>query len=56
MFTFDDLKELLKHKERDDICHAVGKIPDDELRNALVLLVTQYHKSIEIEQAVANRK
>ena len=56
MFTFDDLKELLKNKERDDICRAVGKIPDDELRNALVLRVTQYQKSIEIERAITGGK
>ena len=56
MFTFENLAELLKNKERDDICRSVGKIPDDELRNALVLLVRQYHQSIEIERADASRK
>ena len=56
MFTFDDWKELITNTERDDICHAVGQIPDDELRNALVLLVAQYHKGIEIERAITGGK
>ena len=42
MFTKDQLSALLHANGKEGIMATVNQIPEDELRNALVLAVTMY--------------
>lgn len=48
MFTKDQLSALLHANGKEGIMATVNQIPEDELRNALVLAVTMYQQQASI--------
>lgn len=48
MFIKDNLFDLVKNEGRDAAAAAVSKIPDEELRNALMLLVMLYQNTVKL--------
>lgn len=56
MFTKEDLLQLVNTKGRDAVAAAVEKIPEEEVRHALMLLVVHHQKSMEIEKQLREEK
>lgn len=52
MFTKDNLLDLVKNEGSDAVATAVSKVPDEELRNALMLLVMLYQNTVKLEKEV----
>lgn len=48
MVTREDLMELLKNKGQEAVGAAVAKLPAEDVRPALMLMVMMYQKSDEI--------
>lgn len=52
MVTRDDLEQLVKNKGQEAVGAAVVKIPDEDVRPALMLMVMIYQKSDEINREI----
>lgn len=55
MVTRDDLEQLVKNKGQEAVGAAVVKIPDEDVRPALMLMVMIYQKSDEINRELFHR-
>ena len=55
MVTRDDLEQLVKNKGQEAVGAAVVKIPDEDVRPALMLMVMIYQKSDEINREIFRR-
>ena len=55
MVTREDLMELLKNKGQEAVGTAVAKLPAEDVRSALMLMVMMYQKSDEINNQLSNR-
>ena len=55
MVTREDLMELLKNKGQEAVGAAVAKLPAEDVRSALMLMVMMYQKSDEINNQLSNR-
>lgn len=55
MVTREDLMELLKNKEQEAVGAAVAKLPAEDVRSALMLMVMMYQKSDEINNQLSSR-
>lgn len=55
MVTRDDLVQLVKNKGQEAVGAAVVKIPDEDVRLALMLMVMIYQKSDEINRELFHR-
>lgn len=55
MVTRDDLEQLVKNRGQDAVGAAVVKIPDEDVRPALMLMVMIYQKSDEINREIFRR-
>lgn len=49
MFTKENLFDLIKLDGRDAVGAAVANIPDEEVRNALMMLVIHHQKTMALE-------
>ena len=56
MVTKDMLNKLVCCKDRDDVFSAVGEIPDEDLRTALISVVMLYKNSVAREKELWNRE
>lgn len=56
MFTKDQLSALLHANGKEGIMGTVNQIPEDELRNALVLAVTMYQQQASICEELLRQK
>ena len=52
MVTRDDLEQLVKNRGQEAVGAAVVKIPDEDVRPALMLMVMIYQKSDEINREI----
>ena len=55
MVTRDDLEQLVKNRGQEAVGAAVVKIPDEDVRPALMLMVMIYQKSDEINREIFRR-
>lgn len=55
MVTRDDLEQLVKNRGQEAVGAAVVKIPDEDVRPALMLMVMIYQKSDEINRELFRR-
>ena len=55
MVTRDDLEQLVKNRGQEAVGAAVVKIPDEDVRPALMLMVVIYQKSDEINREIFRR-
>lgn len=55
MVTREDLMELLKNKGQEAVGTAVAKLPAEDVRSALMLLVMVYQRSDEINNQLSSR-
>ena len=55
MVTREDLMELLKNKGPEAVGTAVAKLPAEDVRSALMLMVMMYQKSDEINNQLSSR-
>lgn len=55
MVTREDLMELLKNKGQEAVGAAVAKLPAEDVRSALMLMVMMYQKSDEINNQLSSR-
>lgn len=55
MVTREDLMELLKNKGQEAVGTAVAKLPAEDVRSALMLMVMMYQKSDEINNQLSSR-
>lgn len=55
MVTREDLMELLKNKGQEAVGVAVAKLPAEDVRSALMLMVMMYQKSDEINNQLSSR-
>lgn len=55
MVTREDLMELLKNKGQEAVGAAVAKLPAEDVRSALMLMVMLYQKSDEINNQLSSR-
>lgn len=55
MVTRDDLEQLVKNRGQEAVGTAVVKIPDEDVRPALMLMVMIYQKSDEINREIFRR-
>ena len=55
MVTRDDLVQLVMNKGQEAVGAAVVKIPDEDVRPALMLMVMIYQKSDEINRELFHR-
>lgn len=55
MVTREDLMELLKNKGQAAVGTAVAKLPAEDVRSALMLMVMMYQKSDEINNQLSSR-
>ena len=55
MVTREDLMELLKNKGQEAVGAAVAKLPAEDVRPALMLVVMMYQKSDEINNQLSDR-
>lgn len=55
MVTRDDLEQLVKNRGQEAVGTAVVKIPDEDVRPALMLMVMIYQKSDEINRELFRR-
>ena len=55
MVTREDLMELLKNKGQEAVGAAVAKLPAEDVRSALMLLVMVYQRSDEINNQLSSR-
>ena len=55
MVTREDLMELLKNKGQAAVGVAVAKLPAEDVRSALMLMVMMYQKSDEINNQLSSR-
>ena len=55
MVTREDLIELLKNKGQEAVGAAVAKLPAEDVRSALMLMVMMYQKSDEINNQLSSR-
>ena len=55
MVTRDDLEQLVKNRGQEAVGVAVVKIPDEDVRPALMLMVMIYQKSDEINREIFRR-
>lgn len=55
MVTRDDLEQLVKNRGQEAVGAAVVKIPDEDVRPALMLMVMTYQKSHEINREIFRR-
>lgn len=53
--TRDDLEQLVKNRGQEAVGAAVVKIPDEDVRPALMLMVMIYQKSDEINREIFRR-
>ncbi len=56
MFSKDQLSALLHANGKEGIMAAVNQIPEDELRNALVLAVTMYQQQASIYEGLLHQE
>lgn len=56
MFTKDQLSALLRANGKEGIMATVNQIPEDELRNALVLAVTMHQQQASIYEDFLRQK
>lgn len=56
MFTKNQLSALLHADGKEGIMATVNQIPEDELRNALVLAVTMYQQQASICEELRRQK
>lgn len=56
MFTKDQLSALLHTNGKEGIMATVNQIPEDELRNTLVLAVTMYQQQTSICEELLRQK
>lgn len=49
MFTKTDLENLMRHQSRDAVAAAVERIPEEDLRFALVLSIMNHKQTIAVE-------
>ena len=56
MFTKENLFDLIKLDGRDAVGAAVANIPDEEVRNALMMLVIHHQKTIALEKSLWPQK
>lgn len=55
MVTREDLMELLKNKGQEAVGTAVAKLPAEDVRSALMLMVMVYQRSDEINNQLSSR-
>ena len=55
MVTREDLMELLKNKGQEAVGAAVAKLPAEDVRSTLMLMVMMYQKSDEINNQLSSR-
>ena len=55
MVTREDLMELLKNKGQEAVGTAVAKLPAEDVRSGLMLMVMMYQKSDEINNQLSSR-
>lgn len=55
MVTREDLMELLKNKGQEAVGAAVAKLPAEDVRSALMLMVMVYQRSDEINNQLSSR-
>ena len=55
MVTREDLMELLKNKGQEAVGTAVAKLPAEDVRSALMLMVMMSQKSDEINNQLSSR-
>ena len=55
MVTREDLMEQLKNKGQEAVGTAVAKLPAEDVRSALMLMVMMYQKSDEINNQLSSR-
>ena len=55
MVTREDLMELLKNKGQEAVGTAVAKLPAEDVRSALMLMVMMDQKSDEINNQLSSR-
>ena len=55
MVNREDLMELLKNKGQEAVGAAVAKLPAEDVRSALMLMVMMYQKSDEINNQLSSR-
>ena len=55
MVTREDLMELLKNKGQEAVGTAVAKLPAEDVRSVLMLMVMMYQKSDEINNQLSSR-
>ena len=55
MVTREDMMELLKNKGQEAVGTAVAKLPAEDVRSALMLMVMMYQKSDEINNQLSSR-
>lgn len=55
MVNREDLMKLLKNKGQEAVGAAVAKLPGEDVRSALMLMVMMYQKSDEINNQLSNR-
>lgn len=56
LFTKENLFNLIKLDGRDAVGTAVANIPDEEVRNALMMLVIHHQKTIAWEKSLWHQK
>ncbi len=56
MFTKENLSNLIKNEGRDAVAAAVASIPDEEVRNALTLLVIYHQQAMAQEKELWRRE
>ncbi len=56
MFTFEDFKSLAGITDRDELMSAVSRIPEEDLRTALLMTLLACAKHMEIDQELWRRE